>query len=154
MRQVFALGTSGGNDGIINVRIVRDRSKNLGKGFGYVQFSDRSYAKEALALNGTFLDNRQLRIVKVSTKSQLEEKKQRKLEKKQTQNGANSNGDKKAKNYARGERKIRIAMGHIVQILLEAAQQVTKEKGKIWSIFRNQESGKIRINLVPIKEKN
>ena len=85
LRQVFALGTSGGNDGIINVRIVRDRSKNLGKGFGYVQFSDRSYAKEALALNGTFLDNRQLRIVKVSTKSQLEEKKQRKLEKTKSQ---------------------------------------------------------------------
>ena len=98
LRQVFALGTSGGNDGIVNVRIVRDRSKNLGKGFGYVQFSDRSYAKEALALNGTFLDNRQLRIVKVSTKSQLEEKKLRKLEKKQSRkNGANSNGDKKGK---------------------------------------------------------
>ena len=27
LRQVFALGTSGGNDGIVNVRIVRDRSK-------------------------------------------------------------------------------------------------------------------------------
>ena len=54
--------------------------------------------KKTLALNGTFLDNRQLRIVKVSTKSQLEEKKQRKLEKNQSRkNGANSDGDKKGK---------------------------------------------------------
>ena len=98
LRQVFALGTSGGNDGIVNVRIVRDRSKNLGKGFGYVQFSDRSYVK-ALALNGTFLDNRQLRIVKVSTKSQLEEKKQKitnsELEKKRSHFKIwSKNGDK------------------------------------------------------------
>ena len=140
LRQVFALGTSGGNDGIVNVRIVRDRSKNLGKGFGYVQFSDHSYAKEALALNGTFLDNRQLRIVKISTKSQLEEKKQRKLKKsKLTKMVQITMGTKKAKNYAHGKRKIRIVIGRR-SIFWKQRNTVISRKRAKFGAYQNQKA--------------
>ena len=33
LRQIFALGISGGDECIINVRLIRDKAKNVGKGF-------------------------------------------------------------------------------------------------------------------------
>jgi nucleolar protein 12 len=92
LRQVFALGISGGDESIVNVRLIRDKAKNVGKGFGYVEFSERSFVKEALALNGTHFENRQLRITKVVNKQKLEEKKQKAMEKKlKGKSGGNSN---------------------------------------------------------------
>jgi nucleolar protein 12 len=45
-----------GDLGIEYVRVVRDRKTNIGKGFGYVQFKDKSSASLALKLNGTNVD--------------------------------------------------------------------------------------------------
>ena len=38
VRSAFAAVVSGGDDSITSVRLIRDRAKNLGKGFGYVAF--------------------------------------------------------------------------------------------------------------------
>ena len=98
LRQIFALGISGGDECIINVRLIRDKAKNVGKGFGYIAFSDRSYVKEALALNGTQFESRQLRITKVVNKKQLEEKKQKAMEKKTKKNMGDGNNNNKNNN--------------------------------------------------------
>ncbi|KAL1925686.1 uncharacterized protein VTP21DRAFT_569 [Calcarisporiella thermophila] len=45
-----------------NVRIVRDKKTNIGKGFGYVQFNDRASVDLALQLNGTKLGKRDVRV--------------------------------------------------------------------------------------------
>ncbi|OZJ04025.1 hypothetical protein BZG36_03759 [Bifiguratus adelaidae] len=57
-----------------NVRIVRDKKTNLGKGFAYVQFKSRDAITLALKLAGTKLGKQKLRIdrCKVS-KSELED---------------------------------------------------------------------------------
>ncbi|EGF76564.1 hypothetical protein BATDEDRAFT_36238 [Batrachochytrium dendrobatidis JAM81] len=47
---------------ITNVRVIRDRNTNVGKGFGYVQFAERSSVSLALKLNDTDLQGRQVRI--------------------------------------------------------------------------------------------
>jgi len=47
------------------VRIVRDRSTGLGKGFGFVVFDERASVKKALELNDTQFKGRALRIKKV-----------------------------------------------------------------------------------------
>ena len=38
---------------ISDVRLVRDSSTGIGKGFGYVNFADRDSVETALSLNGT-----------------------------------------------------------------------------------------------------
>lgn len=45
-----------------NVRLIRDRESNLGKGFGYVLLKSASLAAKALALNESKLDNRAIRV--------------------------------------------------------------------------------------------
>ncbi|CAE6499207.1 unnamed protein product [Rhizoctonia solani] len=52
-----------------NVRIIRDKATQLGKGFGYVQFVDRSSADEILAMEpGTIkLAKRKLRVQRCKT---------------------------------------------------------------------------------------
>ncbi|KAF9435987.1 Nucleolar protein 12 [Entomortierella beljakovae] len=47
-----------------NVRIIRDRRTNLGKGFAYVQFQDRASVDVALRLHETKLGTRSLRVVR------------------------------------------------------------------------------------------
>lgn len=47
------------------VRIVRDRSTGLGKGFGFVVFNERSSVKEALKLDDSTFKGRQIRVKKV-----------------------------------------------------------------------------------------
>lgn len=47
---------------IENVRIIRDHKTNVGKGFGYVQFKEKSSISLALKLNGTNLNSRPIRI--------------------------------------------------------------------------------------------
>lgn len=49
---------------VTNVRLVRDRKTNLGKGFGYVTFADKSSIELALQLVGTECAGRQIRISK------------------------------------------------------------------------------------------
>lgn len=47
------------------VRIVRDRTSGLGKGFGFVVFHERDSVKKALELNETNFKGRSLRVKKV-----------------------------------------------------------------------------------------
>ncbi|KAF9417358.1 Nucleolar protein 12 [Podila epigama] len=49
---------------IENVRIIRDKKTNLGKGFAYVQFQDRASVDVALRLHDTKMDTRKLRVVR------------------------------------------------------------------------------------------
>lgn len=44
------------------VRVVRDHKSNVGKGFGYVQFLDRSSVALALKCDGNEMDGRKLRV--------------------------------------------------------------------------------------------
>ncbi|KAJ2559195.1 Nucleolar protein 12 [Coemansia sp. RSA 1933] len=52
-----------------NVRIVRDSKTSLGKGFGYVQFTDRAAVVLALKLDGSELNSRKLRVQRGSEKA-------------------------------------------------------------------------------------
>lgn len=47
---------------VVNVRIVRDAKTNLGKGFGYVTFKERSSVSLALELNDTTVGKRKIRV--------------------------------------------------------------------------------------------
>ena len=58
----FANGVSGGEKCIKGVRVVRDRGNNMGIGIGYVLFEDADYVTEAVALNGTKFQNREIRV--------------------------------------------------------------------------------------------
>ena len=49
---------------ITNVRLIRDKKTNLGKGFGYVSFADKSCIDLALQLSGTDCAGRPIRISK------------------------------------------------------------------------------------------
>ncbi|KAG0248893.1 Nucleolar protein 12 [Mortierella polycephala] len=49
---------------IENVRIIRDKKTNLGKGFAYVQFQDRASVDVALRLHETKMGTRKLRVVR------------------------------------------------------------------------------------------
>ncbi|KAJ3295299.1 Nucleolar protein 12 [Rhizoclosmatium sp. JEL0117] len=63
-----------------NVRIVRDKKTNLGKGFGYVQFADGHDVDIALKMDGQELAGRKVRVTKCS-KSQILQRHARKAEK-------------------------------------------------------------------------
>ncbi|KAJ2231957.1 Nucleolar protein 12 [Coemansia sp. RSA 1722] len=58
-----------------NVRIIRDPKTNIGKGFGYVQFTERTAVSLALKLNGLELNSRKLRIERGSEKAIQEKQK-------------------------------------------------------------------------------
>ncbi|KAJ3209115.1 Nucleolar protein 12 [Clydaea vesicula] len=53
---------------IDNVRLIRDSKTNLGKGFGYVQFSDKSSVDLALKLQGKPIGERNIRIERCDKK--------------------------------------------------------------------------------------
>ncbi|KAJ1933178.1 Nucleolar protein 12, partial [Linderina pennispora] len=57
-----------------NVRVVRDATTNLGKGFAYVQFVDRATVDLALKLDGSLLAKRKLRVKRASEKAIKETK--------------------------------------------------------------------------------
>ena len=68
--EVIALFSSaaaklGMEHGIEAVRIVRDPTSNLGKGFGFVLFSSQPALRAALSLNDAKLRNRPIRVTKV-----------------------------------------------------------------------------------------
>ena len=46
------------------VRVIRDHKTNVGKGFGYVQFAERSSVGLALKLDGGLIDGRKIRITR------------------------------------------------------------------------------------------
>lgn len=47
------------------VRLVRDRTSGLGKGFGFVVFQDRASVKKAIELNETQFKGRSMRVKKI-----------------------------------------------------------------------------------------
>lgn len=47
---------------IISTRIIRDASTNQSRGFGFVEFSDRASAAQAIKFNGTDFAGRQLKV--------------------------------------------------------------------------------------------
>ena len=55
-----------GKPSVQAVRIVRDPETNIGKGFGYVLFSDKNAARMALAKDTLKLRSRALRITSVT----------------------------------------------------------------------------------------
>ncbi|KAJ3103254.1 Nucleolar protein 12 [Physocladia obscura] len=58
-----------------NVRVIRDRKTNVGKGFGYVQFSDRAIVPIAVKMmSGKEIEGRPVRVTKCSTKSEAPNK--------------------------------------------------------------------------------
>ncbi|ORX99527.1 hypothetical protein K493DRAFT_406221 [Basidiobolus meristosporus CBS 931.73] len=51
---------------VINVRIIRDKTTNVGKGFGYVQFKERPAVGLALKLHESKMGSRKLRVFRCS----------------------------------------------------------------------------------------
>ncbi|XP_023227274.1 RNA-binding protein 34-like isoform X1 [Centruroides sculpturatus] len=51
---------------IINVRVIRDKSTRIGKGFGYVLFKSRDSSNRAIKMDGNELKGRPLRISRAS----------------------------------------------------------------------------------------
>lgn len=51
-------------DPVDAVRVVRDSASQLGKGFGFVQFSDQAAARAALGCDGQLLRKRAIRVTK------------------------------------------------------------------------------------------
>ncbi|KAM6407344.1 RNA-binding protein 34 [Pluvialis apricaria] len=54
--------------GVVAVRIVRDRTTGLGKGFGYVRFEDTDAVHLALKLNDSVLAGRKIRVKRCGEK--------------------------------------------------------------------------------------
>ncbi|KAJ2728297.1 Nucleolar protein 12 [Coemansia sp. BCRC 34962] len=52
-----------------NVRVIRDPKTSIGKGFAYVQFTDRAAVTLALRLQDTVLNSRKLRVQRASEKA-------------------------------------------------------------------------------------
>ncbi|KAJ3346972.1 Nucleolar protein 12 [Entophlyctis luteolus] len=57
-------------DSAENVRVIRDKKTNVGKGFGYVQFADRQIVPIAIKMmNGKEIEGRPVRVTKCSAES-------------------------------------------------------------------------------------
>lgn len=54
---------------IQNIRVVRDNKTNLCKGVAYILLSNYGYVKQALKLNGTLFEKRELRIMRCNNKN-------------------------------------------------------------------------------------
>ena len=83
VRQMFSkCGT------IENIRIVRDGSTGIGKGFGYVNFDSEQSVAKALRLNGQEVSGRKVRVSKSlrKPKSAATHKSEKKLKNKQNRN--------------------------------------------------------------------
>lgn len=62
---------------VTNVRLVRDRVSNMGKGIGYVTFASKDSVDVALKLAGTMLGSRPVRVSPCSKIGMVEKKKTR-----------------------------------------------------------------------------
>ena len=62
---------------VTNVRLVRDRVTNMGKGIGYVTFASKDSVDLALKLTGTMLGNRPVRVSPCAKIGMVEKKKVR-----------------------------------------------------------------------------
>ena len=73
---------------IENIRIVRDGSTGIGKGFGYVNFESEQSVGKALRLNGQEVGGRKVRVSRSlrKPKSAATHKSEKKLKNKQNRN--------------------------------------------------------------------
>lgn len=62
---------------VTNVRLIRDRSNNLGKGIGYVTFASKDSIPMALNMDGRMLEGRAVRIRPCCKPGMVEKKKER-----------------------------------------------------------------------------
>lgn len=62
---------------VLNVRLIRDRASNFGKGFGFVLFSDKEGVQAALAMKGAKFQNRELRVTRAAAMDKMEGAKRR-----------------------------------------------------------------------------
>ena len=99
----FAKGVSGGEKCIKGVRIVRDRGNNMGIGIGYVLFADADYVTEAVALNGTKFQNREIRVRRC--RKNAAEKSNRGAKRRAAQNHTTKKGQFKSAGKAKGKGK-------------------------------------------------
>ncbi|KAF9973108.1 Nucleolar protein 12 [Actinomortierella ambigua] len=78
---------------IENVRIIRDRKTNLGKGFAYVQFQDRASVDLALRLHDTKIGSRKLRVIRCKRIEDVANKTNG-MQQRQSQDGKKTKGGK------------------------------------------------------------
>ena len=62
--RLFGGGKGAGH--VTAVRVVRNAKTNKGKGFAFVEFSEKAFARMALSVDGRLLRERQLRVTKVA----------------------------------------------------------------------------------------
>jgi nucleolar protein 12 len=74
---------------VTNVRLVRDRKTNLGKGFGYVTFAEKSSIELALQLAGSECAGREIRISKCTKEGYHKETQLHKLKRNAQNNPEN-----------------------------------------------------------------
>jgi nucleolar protein 12 len=65
---------------ILDIRVIRDRKTNAGKGFAYVRFAEKEAIKNALLFNDTELKERKVRVKKALDDEKLKIQAQRKVE--------------------------------------------------------------------------
>lgn len=65
---------------IANLRVIRDRETNFGKGFAYVQFDTIEGLQASLAMNGTIFKERSLRISRYEGENKRNKKSEKKLD--------------------------------------------------------------------------
>ncbi|KAI9204558.1 uncharacterized protein BJ171DRAFT_618603 [Polychytrium aggregatum] len=96
------------------IRVIRDGKTNVGKGFGYVQFNDRSSVSLALQLNNEKIGNRPVRVTKCKSETALNQKKtsfegthavKGKIKQLKSKKGAFTNGKPKSGAQRRLEQK-------------------------------------------------
>ena len=73
VRAWFAGVVDGGDDSITNVRIVRDKMTNKGKGIAYVMFTERMHVFQALAQHGKEYEGRTIRVTHCKADVRLNE---------------------------------------------------------------------------------
>jgi nucleolar protein 12 len=69
--RLFGDGKGAGN--VTAVRVVRDAKTNRGKGFAFVEFSEKGFARMALAADGRPLRERLIRVTRVARPGAREE---------------------------------------------------------------------------------
>lgn len=80
---------------VVNLRIIRDRETNFGKGFAYVQFDTIEGLQASLAMNGTIFKERSLRICRYEGENKRNKKSEKKLDGKKRLVSHSSNRKKK-----------------------------------------------------------
>ncbi|XP_059146197.1 RNA-binding protein 34-like [Physella acuta] len=125
---------------IINVRVVRDRQTNLGKGICYVQFESKDSVSLALKLNKSELQGRPIRVMVCTNKEK--KKKPKKVLKDEGQEVKKQKSDDKPK-------RIAFAPSNISKVTFKAKMQAKKDK-RFRKIKKKKENSKKSDGLTSI----